>query len=198
MENGGNPWRREMKSFLWKFQCSKENSAQWITIFTLKHLCEGCCVENCWFTKLSCWGKRRTGICGNFSISKNKIPPILSIYCQKKCLFEHFLGTIYLQNIALSFFPVWWVWFFWVGSLTGKFSSPAAQQLLSLPLVHQNMEKWNIPASTGWHHWSSPGADLKPLCKMPFSPKSAFWGDAVDYIVGKRGFVWESRDTNKK
>lgn len=194
MENAGNPWRREMKSFLWKFQCSKENSTQWITIFTLKHLCEGCCVENCCFTKLLVGVRGEQVFVATSLFLKTKFHQY-SLFTAKKCLFEHFLGTIYLQNIALSFFPVWWVWFFWVSSSTGKFSSPAAQQLL---LVHRNMEKWNIPASTGWHHWSSPGANLKPLCKMPFSPKSAFWGDAVDYIVGKRGFVWESRDMNKK
>lgn len=104
MENAGNPWRREMKSFFWKFQCSKENSAQWITIFTLKHLCEGCCVENCCFTKLSCWGKRRTGICGNFSISKTKIPPILSIYCQKMP-FWALLGYNIPTEHCLELFP---------------------------------------------------------------------------------------------
>lgn len=92
-----------------------------------------------------------------------------------------------LELVLLQLFPSLVGLVFWVGSLTVKFSSPASQQLLSPLLIHQNTEKWNVPASTGWHHGSSPGASLKPLWATPFPPKSAFWGDAVDYIVGEKG-----------
>lgn len=82
---------------------------------------------------------------------------------RKKLLFQ-----LYYYYYDGAFEALGWV-------LTGKFPSPASQQLFHQKLFYflKMWKMWNIPASTGWHHWCSPGAP-EPSVRCPFFPKFAF------------------------
>lgn len=158
-----------------------------MVIFTLRHLCEGCSIENCCFTDLSCWG-RRTGICGNLlGFTENKIPPKFCISCQKP--FGHSLGLTTpgnpLELVLLQPFPFPGGF----GALGWVFNREILFPCFPADPVTVPPNCGNRKYSRIFHRVAPPEL-REPLWAMPFLPKFAFWGDAVVSFVGKRGICW--------